>query len=35
VLSGPDEQASLVLRHRYAATIHKALRGDGHEGHSG
>ena len=26
VLSGPDEQASLVLRHRYAATISKALR---------
>jgi hypothetical protein len=31
VLSGPDEQASLVLRHRYAATIHKALHADGHE----
>ena len=31
VLSGPDEQASLVLRHRYAATISKALRADGHE----
>jgi len=28
VLSGPDEQASLVLRHRYAATICKALRAD-------
>ena len=26
VLSGPDEQASLVLRHRYAAIISKALR---------
>ena len=31
VLSGPDEQASLVLRHRYAATISKALRAAGHE----
>ena len=31
VLSGPDEQASLVLRHRYAAAISKALRADGHE----
>ena len=31
VLSGPDEQASLVLRHRYAATISKALRAEGHE----
>ena len=28
VLSGPDEQASLVLRHRYAAIISKALRAD-------
>ena len=25
VLSRPDEQASLVLRHRYAATISSAL----------
>jgi hypothetical protein len=30
----PDEQASLVLRHRHAATIHKALRADGHKWHA-
>ena len=31
MLSGPDEQASLVLRHPYAATISKALQAYAHE----